>query len=156
LYANEHYQGLADGARENWDFLNTITDTQTLGFYHATEYLDKAAKAIYRQNEQAQKAWMDTHCHRLKHEVGTASMILAEMQTIQPKRVSQAIFQGLQDAMTYFRNHHHQMLYVEAISSNLPIGSGSTEAACKVIIKAQLGVFWHEMERLGSFCRFEP
>ncbi|MFN4886879.1 MAG: ISKra4 family transposase, partial [Pseudanabaena sp.] len=32
-----------------------------------------------------------------------------------------------------------QMLYVEAISSNLPIGSGITEAACKVIIKARLG-----------------
>jgi hypothetical protein len=39
---------------------------------------------------------------------------------------------------TYFRNHHHQMHYVEAMSANLPIGSGITEAACKVIIKARL------------------
>ncbi|MFN9238354.1 MAG: ISKra4 family transposase, partial [Pseudanabaena sp.] len=73
---------------------------------------------------------MDTRCHSLKHEVGAASRILAEMQTIQ---------QPLKDAINYFLNHHHQMLYVEAISSNLPIGSGITEAACKVIIKARLG-----------------
>jgi quinol monooxygenase YgiN len=106
LYPNAHYQGLADGAPENWVFLNTVTDTQTLDFYHATQYLDKAAKAIYPHDEQAQKAWMDTRCHSLKHEVGAASRILAEMQTIQPKRVSQSILQGLQDAITYFRNHH--------------------------------------------------
>lgn len=139
LYPNAHYQGLADGAPENWAFLNTVTDTQTLDFYHATQYLDKAAKAIYPRDEQAQKAWMDTHCHSLKHEVGAASRLLAEMQAIQPKRVSQAILQGLLDAITYFRNHHHQMLYAEAIFSNLPIGSGITESACKVIIKARLG-----------------
>jgi len=84
-----------------------------------------APKAIYPRDEQAQKAWMDTRCHSLKHEVGgRASRILAEMQTIQPKRVSQSILQGFLDAITYFRNHHHQMLYVQAISSNLPIGSG--------------------------------
>jgi len=139
LYPNAHYQGLADGAPENWTFLNTITDTQTLDFYHATQYLDKVAKAIYPHNEQVQKAWMDTHCHHLKHDVGAAQRLLTEMQMIKPKKVSQSILQGLQDAITYFRNHHHQMLYVEAINANLPIGSGITEAACKVIIKARLG-----------------
>ncbi|MFO0193316.1 MAG: hypothetical protein ACK53P_04570 [Pseudanabaena sp.] len=95
LYPNAHYQGLADGAPENWVFLNTVTDTQTLDFYHATQYLDKAAKAIYPHDEQAQKAWMDTRCHSLKHEVGAASRILAEMQTIQPKRISQFVSQTI-------------------------------------------------------------
>jgi hypothetical protein len=139
LYPNAHYQGLADGAPENWAFLNTVTDTQTLDFYHATQYLDKVAKALHPRSEMAQKAWIDTHCHDLKHKVDAAKLLLVEMQAIQPKKVSQSILQGLQDAITYFRNHHHQMLYVEAINSNLPIGSGITEAACKIIIKARLG-----------------
>jgi len=139
LYPSAHYQGLADGAPENWTFLNTVTDTQILDFYHATQYLDKVAKALHPRNELAQKAWMDTHCHDLKHKVSAAKLLLAEMQAIQPKKVSQSILKGLQDAITYFCNHHHQMLYVEAINSNLPIGSGITEAACKVIIKARLG-----------------
>jgi len=64
LYPNAHYQGLADGASENWTFLNTVTDTQTLEFHHATQYLDKASKAIYPRDEQAQKAWLDTCCQQ--------------------------------------------------------------------------------------------
>jgi hypothetical protein len=105
LYPNAHYQGLADGAPENWTFLNSVTATQILDFYHA------------------------------------------EMEIIQPKRVSKSVVEGFHDAITYFRNHHHQMHYVEAIAANLPIGSGITEAACKVIIKARLccsGMKWKD------------
>jgi hypothetical protein len=39
------------------------------------------------------------------------------------------------------------MHYVEAMAANLPIGSGITEAACKVIIKARLccsGMKWKD------------
>jgi hypothetical protein len=39
LYPNAHYQGLADGAPENWTFLAPLTETQILDFYHATGYL---------------------------------------------------------------------------------------------------------------------
>jgi hypothetical protein len=81
----------------------------------------------------------------------TATQILdfyhAEMEIIQPKRVSKSVVEGFHDAITYFRNHHHQMHYVEAIAANLPIGSGITEAACKVIIKARLccsGMKWKD------------
>jgi hypothetical protein len=69
------------------------------------------------------------------------------METIVPQRVRQAVQQGLQDAITYFRNHHHQMHYAEAIACHLPIASGVTEAACKVIVKARLcgsGMQWKE------------
>ncbi len=147
LYPNAHYQGLADGAPENWTFLNSVTTTQILDFYHATQYLDKFAKAIHPRSVESQKAWMDTHCHKLKHDAGFAKVLLAEMEIIQPKRVSKSVLEGFQDAITYFRNHHHQMHYVEAMSANLPIGSGITEAACKVIIKARLccsGMKWKD------------
>ena len=147
LYPNAHYQGLADGAPENWTFLNSVTATQILDFYHATQYLDKFAKAIHPRSVENQKAWMDTHCHKLKHDAGFAKVLLAEMEIIQPKRVSKSVLEGFQDAITYFRNHHHQMHYVEALAANLPIGSGITEAACKVIIKARLccsGMKWKD------------
>jgi hypothetical protein len=69
------------------------------------------------------------------------------LKTLQPQRVSESIRQGLQDAITYFNNHHHQMHYAEAVVVHLPIGSGVTEAACKVIIKARMcgaGMKWRE------------
>ena len=147
LYPNAHYQGLADGAPENWAFLTPRTDTQLIDFFHVTQYLGKVAKAVHPRSEMYQKAWLDEHCHRLKHEVGYANRLLTELKTLQPQRVSEAIRQGLQDTITYFNNHHHQMHYAEAVIAHLPIGSGVTEAACKVIIKARMcgaGMKWKE------------
>jgi hypothetical protein len=65
-----------------------------LDFYHATQYLDKFAKAIYPRSIESQKAWMDTHCHKLKHDAGFAKVLLAEMEIIQPKRVSKSVLVG--------------------------------------------------------------
>ncbi len=148
LYPNAHYQGLADGAPENWTFLEPLTDTQVLDFYHATGYLDRVAKAIHPRSVEAQKNWMQEHCHLLKHEIGAATRLLVEIESIPPpKHLSQTIRDGLQEAITYFRNHHHQMHYAEALFHHLPIGSGVTEAGCKVIIKARLcaaGMKWKE------------
>jgi len=146
LYPQAHYQGLADGAAENWKFLEPLTHTQVLDFYHATQYLAKVAKAVHPRRIEYQQAWMDTHCHTLKHEVGAATRLLAEMEAIEPaNRLSEVVRSGLFDAITYFRNHHHQMHYAEAVTRQIPIGSGVTEAACKVIVKARLcgaGMKW--------------
>ena len=36
-YPQAHFVCLADGARDNWDFLEPRTDTQIIDFYHVTE-----------------------------------------------------------------------------------------------------------------------
>jgi hypothetical protein len=74
LYPRAHYQGLADGAAENWIFLEPLTDTQVLDFYHATQYLDRVAKAVHPRSAEAQKVWMDENCSRLKHEKGAGEI----------------------------------------------------------------------------------
>jgi hypothetical protein len=43
-----HYLGIADGAKGNWDFLGRHTDVQVTDFWHAAEYLGKAAVILYR------------------------------------------------------------------------------------------------------------
>jgi hypothetical protein len=147
LYPRAHYQGLADGAAENWIFLEPLTDTQVLDFYHATQYLDRVAKAVHPRSAEAQKVWMQENCSKLKHEKGAGKTLLAMMGGIKSTRLAKAQKEGLEDAITYFENHQHQMLYAEALENNLPIGSGVTEAGCKVIIKARLcaaGMKWKE------------
>ena len=52
-------------------------------------------------------------------------------------------------AITYFRNQNTKgrMDYPQWAEANLPIGSGVTEAACKVIVKQRLcgsGMKWKE------------
>ena len=44
----------------------------------------------------------------------------------------------LQSAMTYFANHKGKMSYAKNLKRKLPIGSGVTEAACKVIVKQRM------------------
>jgi hypothetical protein len=145
LYPKAHYQGLADGAADNWQFLIPNTDSQVIDFYHASQYLSAAAKALHPRAKIQQQRWLDQACHDLKHKVGAATDLLKTMATIPTQNRSQAAKQALQEAITYFRNHHHQMHYAEAITHHLPIGSGVTEAACKVLVKARLcssGMKW--------------
>ena len=46
--------GLADGAKDNWTFLQKHTDHQVLDFFHAREYVSKAASAIFVQRRKKQ------------------------------------------------------------------------------------------------------
>ncbi|MEZ5325970.1 MAG: hypothetical protein R3F19_17710 [Verrucomicrobiales bacterium] len=53
----------------------------------------------------------------------------------------------IQRAVTYFANNKHRMNYSENVKDKLSIGSGVTEAGCKVIIKQRLcqaGMRWKE------------
>ena len=47
-----HYVGIADGAKGNWEFLGRHTDVQVTDFWHAAEYLGKAAVVLYRGQPQ--------------------------------------------------------------------------------------------------------
>lgn len=148
LFPDAHRQGLADGALENWDFLDPLTDTQVLDFQHAIKYLKAVAKALYPRSPKNRDIWLEEHCHTLKHEVGAAGRHLSEMEAIDVSNLSVSNREGLQDAITYFRNHHHQMNYAEAMAQQLPIGSGVTEAGCKVIVKSRLcgsGMQWKDV-----------
>lgn len=53
----------------------------------------------------------------------------------------------LKRSITYFENQKARMKYARNVANNLPIGSGITEAACKVIIKQRLcrsGMKWKD------------
>jgi len=79
LYPKAIKIGLADGAHDNWEFLEKYTDKQTVDFYHASEYLSGVADNVFSMSTD-RKAWLDDRCHQLKHMEGAASAILAEMQ----------------------------------------------------------------------------
>ena len=146
-YPDATYAGIADGASTNWRFLTQHTDYQILDYYHATEYLSQASKAVNLRNKAEQKAWFVERCSQLKHEVGAATSILREMIELSQKKLSKTLKEGLDAAITYFQNHQHQMNYSDYRQHRLPIGSGVTESACKVLVKQRLcqaGMRWAE------------
>lgn len=135
--------GVADGAKNNWSFLESHTDKQVLDFWHATEYLSEASHAIFtkKKEDYERKAWLEQQCHNLKHKCGAATRILSELKTCCEKKLSKVVREDLDSAITYFTNNikKGRMSYYKFVKENLPIGSGVTEAACKTIIKQRLG-----------------
>lgn len=148
LYSNALYIGIADGAHDNWEFLERYTTQQTLDFYHATEYLTKVSESIFSSAVE-KKNWLDDRCHQLKHTIGAAKNILAEMMDFKNKDLKDKQRESVDAAMTYFRNNidKSRMNYAESVANNYVIGSGVTEAACKTIVKQRLcksGMKWKE------------
>lgn len=147
LYPEATYVGVADGASENWAFLEKHTEKQILDFYHATGYLKCAANAAFPRSKQKRELWLDKRCHQLKHTKGEANVLLEEMKTLRTKKLNETVREKLDSAITYFQNHKHKMNYSQYLDENLPIGSGITEAACKTLVKKRLccsGMKWKE------------
>lgn len=148
-FPNACYVGIADGASDNWKFLEKHTSIQITDFYHATEYLTTASHAIYtNQQEKARIAWLEKSCHHLKHQVDAVTSQLNELKRIrEQKKLSASNQEKLDSAITYLTNQGKRMDYSTYRSKQLPIGSGVTEAACKTVIKQRLcrsGMRWKD------------
>jgi hypothetical protein len=144
-----HFVGIADGAQGNWDFLGRHTDVQVTDFWHAAEYLGKAAVVLYRGHPRTREAWLEDACHRLKHDPDGAEWVLKRLRSLARERPWAKGDEDVQRAITYFANQSGagRMNYAGRVEANEPIGSGVTEAACKVIVKQRLcgsGMKWTE------------
>jgi hypothetical protein len=80
LYPDALRIGIADGAHDNWEFLEKHTEKQVLDFYHATEYLTDVADHIFSSSPNERKHWLDDRCHQLKHTPKAAEDLLKEME----------------------------------------------------------------------------
>lgn len=145
-FANCTWVGVADGAADNWTFLEPHTEVQTLDFFHATGYLGNYAKKRYRSKRQ-RREWLDAACSQLKNSPRGSAELLAEMKAAgEQMEVLENKKHPVTQAVTYFTNHHQKMNYSASLKRNLPIGSGVVEAACKVLVKQRLSI---------SGCRWE-
>src|SRR4051812_7553663 len=79
-YPQARYVGLADGAAGNWEFLGRHTQTQVIDFWHAAEYLSDAGDALFARSSDAKRPWLESSCHRLKHEAGAARQLVKDLK----------------------------------------------------------------------------
>ena len=120
---------------------------QCLDFFHATEYIVKAADAAFHKDKTARKIWLDDAFHRLKHNKTGPNALLAEIENFKKKHIGEDRRAILDTVTIFFANQKKIMKYKEHLDNNLPIGSGITEAACKVIVKQRLcnsGMRWKD------------
>jgi len=141
--------GLADGAKGSWEFLGRHAEDQVIDFWHAAEYLSDAANVLFAGDSEAMRPWLKAASHRLKHEPGAARQLIRDLRRLAAEKGVPLDHPDVEAAMTYFTNQSKvgRMDYPPPVESKVPIGSGVTEAACKVLVKQRLcgsGMKWKE------------
>jgi len=140
-YPNTPIVGLADGAASNWGFLSERADILTVDFWHFSEYLAKAANAMFPKKSQydEKETWLENACHDAKHKKGAVSRLLKELkQFVASHKILTKDKKDLNSTITYLTNHKEKMQYYKNTALNFPIGSGVTESACKALVKIRM------------------
>jgi hypothetical protein len=144
-YPSAQWVGVADGAKDQWPWIQKHTDLQILDFFHAAGYLEGAALAMVAQKKQRED-WFHEKRRQLKEKRSGARDILNEMKSyVQDNPESKRGRKELKQAISYFSNNLKRMNYASYRKECLPIGSGVTEAACKTVVKQRMsgsGMKW--------------
>lgn len=141
---------LLDGSRALWNYATTCPlyagFTHVVDFYHASEYLAKAAEAAFGKATYESQGWYRKWKESLLKEEGAAHRILRAMGYLQRRRkLTGDRKKRLASARKFFKNNLGRMAYAGHYHAGLPVGSGPVEAACKSIVKSRMcrsGMRW--------------
>ncbi len=115
-------------------------------FFHACEYLSKLAEAIFGGGSERANAWAEKQRHTLRHETSAVAKVIARAAQQKRRQGLQGTKKDFHSALNYFKKYRQHMDFAERKKRVDPIGSGITEAGCKVIFNQRLkqsGMHWH-------------
>lgn len=134
-----------DGANWIWNRMTPMFPdqkvTEVVDFYHASEYLWDAGKAIFGPETPETELWAQKQCHALKHQ--GPETVLASLRRLCPTDSQPP--ELVTKAITYFENQAQRMDYPTYIQQGMQIGSGSAESAVKQVVGVRLnqpGMRW--------------
>jgi hypothetical protein len=116
----------------------------TVDYYHACCYVGKVAEAIFGPGREAH-AWATKMRRWLKDKPGGIHRVLRSAGALRTIRGLVGEHKDYQDAYAFLRKHARWMDYAERRRRKLPIGSGVTEAACKIVFSQRFkcsGMKW--------------
>jgi len=149
---------LADGAEENWRFLDKldlglpphllaeVEQASIVDFCHAADHLKKACDAIWNDNPVKSKAEFQRYRTLLKEEDDGVEIIIRSLK-YHFGRARGRRREQIEEQLTYFRNQRHRMQYARYLREGLPIASGVIEAACKTLATQRMkqsGMSWRQ------------
>jgi hypothetical protein len=123
-------QTIGDGAQWIWNIADEyfFLSVRTVDWFHATQYLHTAARLLFPNKPAAATRWYnqaETHLFQ-GHAEKIANALTAQLVT------HPALATAEMDAViTYFRNNHIRMHYMEFRKDGFLIGSGTVESAAK-------------------------
>jgi hypothetical protein len=127
--------------RRPWRRLEWI---RIVDFYHACEYVQKLADTIFGTGDEAQK-WAKEMRHVLKAKADGVSRMLKSASALRRRRGLCGEVKVYNKAYGYLKKRTQWMRYHLYKRQKLPLGSGITEAGCKIVFTQRLkrsGMSW--------------
>lgn len=114
-------------------------------FYHAAEYVGKLAQLLFNE-EKTRQAWARRMRHLMRDKEGGVLRVLASAAQYHGKTVlNKKEEKAYEAAYSYLLKHSNEMHYSKYKRADLPLGSGITEAGCKVVFTQRFkesGMTW--------------
>lgn len=136
-----------DGAAVNQSFLDYHLPqaVRVIDFWHTTGYLADAGKAVWGEESEAFRQWLDQACHTLKHR--PPGETVANLRLLLPKAKSAEAEAKVDSAIFYIQSRLQMMDYPHFRKRGYPIGSGNVESGHKVVVQKRMkgaGMRWAE------------
>ena len=115
-------------------------------FFHACEYVSKLAGAIFGTASEKASRWAEEQRRTLRRESGGVSRVTRRAAQQKRRFGLKGTKADYRSAMNYLKSYRQYMDFAERASRGEPIGSGITEAGCKVIFNQRLkqsGMRWY-------------
>lgn len=114
-------------------------------FYHAAQYVSKLANVLFDE-EKLRQAWSHRMRHVMRDKEGGVFRVVASAAQYHGKKVlDKKEEEAYGEAYHYLLKHGNEMAYSKYKRAGLPLGSGVTEAACKVVFTQRFkesGMTW--------------
>ncbi len=127
--------------RRPWRLLMWI---RIIDYYHACLYIQQLADVIFGPGTESQR-WAKRMRHHLKSHARGVARVLQSASALRQKRGLCGQAKVYEQAYGYLKKRSQWMRYQSYRRVHLPIGSGITEAACKIVFTQRLkrsGMAW--------------
>jgi hypothetical protein len=139
-YYREVLRHMADpahaGKRVEWEWV--------VDYYHASLYVTKMAQGLFGETAQAQE-WAVRMRRLLKETDGVKRVLQSAGYNLSVLKYAPASPEKYREGWNYLHNYGRWMTYERNKRLGVPLGSGVTEAGCKVIVTQRLkrsGMRW--------------
>jgi hypothetical protein len=122
-----------------------LTWSWGVDFYHACEYVSKLAIVLFGAGEAA-VSWAAKQRQTLRTKTHGVARVLQSAGQQKRRHGLRGSEKDYQSTINYFKNYRDHMDFAKRRRRGDPIGSGITEAGCKVIFNQRLkqsGMRWH-------------
>jgi hypothetical protein len=114
-------------------------------FFHACEYVSLLADTIFGTGTAEAQAWFREQRHSLRHDNQGVKKVLASAAEKKRRHGLKGSEEDYQSGKGYLNRYRSHMDYAARRKQGDPIGSGVTEAGCKVIFNQRMkqsGMRW--------------